>query len=168
MIENKSHIRCKISSQSLSRMATKWSSDVQQIVQDTLNKNALQPCENYDCAAACKRGNHDANNDWLATQGKKLFGQLGLDVTKVAKAPVGRKTACILFLHYFHTSGVPDLLHKSICQGLKNATSIFWFIIFSRRFMKWNATILVSPFFKFIFNPHELTKIVFKGSTKFY
>ena len=30
--------------------------------------------------------------------------------------------------------------------------------VFSRRFMKWNATIIVA--FRFFFNPHELTKIV--------
>ena len=36
-------------------------------------------------------------------------------------------------------------------------------IFFSRRFMKWNATIIVT-----FFNPHELTKIVPKSFTKFY
>ena len=37
-------------------------------------------------------------------------------------------------------------------------------VLSSRRFMKWNATIIVTLFF----NPHELTKIVLKSSRKFY
>ena len=44
-----------------------------------------------------------------------------------------------------------------------NATIIVAFLFFSRRFMKWNATNLVA--FRFFFNPHELTKIALQ---KFY
>ena len=51
------------------------------------------------------------------------------------------------------------------CESLKSrincAFSVTFSIIFSRRFMKWNATIIVTLFFY----PHELTKIVLQ---KFY
>ena len=45
------------------------------------------------------------------------------------------------------------------------AKPTYFFNFISRRFMKWNATIIVAFLF---FNSHELTKIVLKSSTKYY
>ena len=57
----------------------------------------------------------------------------------------------------FHVSVISVTLPFSFSGATSN---------FSRRFMKWNATIIVTLFS--IFYPHELTKIVLKSSTKYY
>ena len=63
-----------------------------------------------------------------------------------------------------------EWLSSSVFSTVFHVIMIYWVIksnnriCFSRRFMKWNATIIVTLFF----NPHELAKIVLRSYTKFY
>ena len=62
----------------------------------------------------------------------------------------------------WRTSGFPIWAKELLNLISRNFN--FW-PVFSRRFMKWNTTIIMTAIF---FNPHELTKIVLKNSTKYY
>ena len=79
-----------------------------------------------------------------------------------------QKTARVLWFRNHHRGDFRlDVLE--ILENIKSERFLEFHItsvyisIFSRRFMKWNATIIVT-----FLNPHELTKIVLQSSTKFY
>ena len=89
--------------------------------------------------------------------------------SSLPRATFGVSCSCFAPSLNFRYQDTCDYDMTSYYIILRSTLTATWFYnpdpFFSRRFMKWNANIKVAFLF---FNPHVLTKIVLKSSTKYY